>query len=54
MNEGLKLNNEIDFRIIKDDTKMWFRDYDTDWRRQERQAKIHRLLLDIFCEWCPT
>ena len=39
MNEGLKINNELDFRIIKDGTKMWFRDYNTDWRRQEGRPK---------------
>ena len=26
INEGLTINNEFDFRIIKDDTNVWFRD----------------------------
>ena len=40
MNEGLTINNEFDFRIIKDDTKMWFRDYETEWHRQELYEQI--------------
>ena len=28
INGGLTINNEYDFRKIKDDTKMWFRDYE--------------------------
>ena len=35
INEGLTINNEFDFRIIKDDTNVWFRDYDTEWCRQD-------------------
>ena len=40
INGGLTINNEFDFRIIKDDTKMWFRDYDKEWRRQELDEPI--------------
>ena len=40
INGGLTINNEFDFRIIKDDTKMWFRDYDKEWRRQELDEQI--------------
>ena len=40
MNEGHKINNELNFRIIKDDTKMRFRDYDTDWRRQDSDEQM--------------
>ena len=32
---GFTINNEFDFRKIKDDTQMWFRYYGKEWRRQE-------------------
>ena len=35
INEGPTINSEFDFRQIKYDTKMLFRDYDKEWRRQE-------------------
>ena len=46
MNEGFNFNNELDFRIIKDDTNMWFRDCDTEWRRQELDEQISRNMLN--------
>ena len=30
-NVGRTINNEFDFRIIKDGTKMWFRGYDKEF-----------------------
>ena len=55
---GLTINNEFDFRKIKDDTKMWFRDYDREWRRQELDEQImrnishNRLSTHIILKYC--
>ena len=35
INEGLTINNELFLRIVKDDTKMWFRANNKELRRQE-------------------
>ena len=35
INEGLTINNELCLRIVKDDTKMWFRANKKELRRQE-------------------
>ena len=55
---GLTINNEFDFRKIKDDTKMWFRYYDKAWRRQELDEQImrnisnNRLSTQIILKYC--
>ena len=35
INEGFTINNELCLRIVKDDTKMWFRANKKELRRQE-------------------
>ena len=45
INEGLKADDALDFRIITDDTKMWFIDYDKEWRGQELDEQI---MINIF------
>ena len=35
INDGLTINNELCLRMIKDDTKMPFKAYNKQWRRQE-------------------
>ena len=39
INEGLEIVDELDLRIIKDDTKMWCTYYEKEWRRQELDKK---------------
>ena len=55
INDGLKINHELKFRMIQDDTKMWFRDYDKEWRRQELDEQImkinHRLSKHIILKY---
>ena len=46
INEGRTINNEFDYRQIKDDTKMLFRDYDKERRRQELYEKIMNNILN--------
>ena len=42
INEGHEIAEALDFRIIKDDTKMWFIDYDKEWREQELDEQVIR------------
>ena len=44
INEGRTINKEFDYRQIKDDTKMLFRDYDKERRRQELYEKMNNIL----------
>ena len=46
INEGRTINNEFDYRQIKDDTKMLFRDYDKERHRQELDEQIMNNILN--------
>ena len=35
INEGPTINDAFGFTILKDDYKLWFRDYDKEFRRQD-------------------
>ena len=40
INESVEWADELDFEIIvKDDSKIWFIDYDLEWRGQELEDK---------------
>ena len=38
INYGLTINNELCLRMIKDDTKMSFKAFNKQWRRQELET----------------
>ena len=45
INDGLVIVSELDLRIIKGETKMWFIDYDKEQRRQKLDEQILRNIL---------
>ena len=45
INDGLEIANELNFRIIKDETQIWFIGYDEERRGQELDETIMRNIL---------